>query len=309
MQRLAFSKFFSVISFLVLLSNSGFAAPGEFDFSNSVIDLGELRSGGPKKDGIPALNYPKLVSVDEADYLRDSDILVGIVLDGQARAYPIRILNWHEIINDKTDRSSFAVTWCPLTASALVFDRTIKGKVLEFGVSGLLFNSNVAMYDRTSNGLWSQLKMGALSGEYAGYNLSVIPSEISSWKDWKSRNPKTLVLSQNTGHRRNYKRDPYESYHNHSELMVPIRQPKSRIKPKQLVLGVIVHGKAKAYPMELIKTLKKPLQDRIKGHDIVIQPLSGKNAKVTDKDGNILTSVVAYWFAWRRFYLDTLVYE
>ena len=140
-----------------------------FDISNSSIPTNEILHGGPPRDGIPAISNPKHVSADQASFLRDSDRVIGIEINGEARAYSIGILNWHEIVNDRIGNQSVAITYCPLCGTGVAFDATIDGEVTEFGVSGLLYNSDVLLYDRNSESLWSQIKRQALAGDRVGH--------------------------------------------------------------------------------------------------------------------------------------------
>lgn len=293
---------------LGLLIHPVYAGLNQFDASNSVVDLQEFMSGGPSKDGIPSLDNPKFVTAREAHFLQDDDKVIGVVIDGQAKAYPIRILNWHEIVNDQISDSLIAITWCPLTRSAVIFDRKINNQPVEFGVSGLLYNSNVVMYDRHSQGLWSQLKTSGLTGKFARNQLNIVPSQVIRWKNWNRKHPETLVLSNKTGHFRNYDRDPYANYHSSEHMMFPGGTADHRLRSKALILGVKIDDVAKAYSLKKLTLLESPLYDRIGDVDIQIHSLDGGAVEVTDKDGNVLPSIVAYWFAWHAFNEETLLY-
>ncbi len=311
--RFKINRTYALIGFVLALfffPSSSQADLSEFDVSNSVVDKGMFLSGGPKKDGIPAITEPQFVAAGDVDFLKNHDLVVGIELADEARAYPIQILNWHEIVNDKIADKSVAVTWCPLTRSAVAFDRSIKEEILEFGVSGLLFNSNVVMYDRTHNGLWSQLKMGGLTGKFSSENLTTIPSQVVTWKEWRTNHPATQVLSKKTGYWRAYDVDPYESYHGSPDTMFSIKSQDQRLAAKSLVVGIKMGETVKAYPLESINKLDgKTLEDKVNGQDITIRYFDGKTAVITDKHGNVLSSVVTYWFAWSTFHQKTLVYE
>jgi len=299
----------SLFILLLLLGQLSYAGLDQFDTSNSVIDIQEFKSGGPSKDEIPSLDAPQFVSVREVDFLRDEDKVVGIIINGEAKAYPIRILNWHEVVNDQVSGQKVVVTWCPLTHSAIAFDREINGNTLEFGVSGLLYNSNVVMYDRLSNGLWSQLKMEGLTGKFAGNHLDIVPSQVSSWRNWRDRYPQTLVLSNKTGHGRDYSRDPYADYHTSKQTMFPAGILDERLQPKSLVVGIKIEDIPKAYSLEKIARSREPYFDQVGDSTIMIQALNGGAVEVSDKNGNSVPSVVAYWFAWSAFNKDTLIYE
>lgn len=148
-----------------------------------------LKGEGPRKDGIPSIDKAVFVSAKEASFLKESDYVVGVLLGKQARAYPLKILNWHEIVNDVLAGIPIAVTRCPLTKSAIVFERKVNSEVLTFGVSGLLYNSNLIFYDRSSNSLWPRLALGAVTGRFSSRNLSVIPSHVTTWRQWKKKHP------------------------------------------------------------------------------------------------------------------------
>ena len=136
-----------------------------FNLDNSSIPIEQIRQGGPPKDGIPALTNPKFVSVSEVDFLNDQDKIIGVSINGKHKAYPIKILNYHEIVNDYLGKSPIVITYCPLCGSGIVFSAIIDSQILHFGVSGLLYNSDVLMYDKETNSLWSQLMMQAVSGD------------------------------------------------------------------------------------------------------------------------------------------------
>ena len=221
----------------VIFSKTSFAEISDFDLSNSQVELDDFLSGGPTKDGIPALSRPKFITADQTS-LDDHTFVIGITLNGESKAYPLDILNWHEIVNDDIAETPIAVTWCPLTKSGIVFDRRIEGKSVEYGVSGLLYNSNVVMYDRSHQGLWSQLNMSGLTGKYAGKDLELVASVVMTWGQWVKDHPRTLVLSPKTGYLRDYRRDPYDHYHRSQEVMFPVGKPDHRLPLKSMVIGI-----------------------------------------------------------------------
>jgi hypothetical protein len=180
-----------------------------FDLSNSILPPEQIISGGPPRDGIPAISDPRLIAADQVDYLKPTDRVVGISLKGQSRAYPIAILNWHEIVNDEIDGRRLAITYCPLCGTAVAFDATIDGSPTDFGVSGLLYNNDVLLYDRETESLWSQIMSEAISGERVGTKLIMLPLSHTTWRDWLAKHPDTLVLSEDTGYSRDYQRNPY----------------------------------------------------------------------------------------------------
>ena len=156
------------LGFLAIYFTVSAGTKNGFDVSNSSISADEILGGGPPKDGIPALSNPELINAVDATYLQPNDRIIGIEIDGIARAYPISILNWHEIVNDQINNQQFAVTYCPLCGTGVAFSSNVAGEVTEFGVSGLLYNSDVLLYDRNTESLWSQIMAEAVAGKLVG---------------------------------------------------------------------------------------------------------------------------------------------
>ncbi len=181
------------------------------DFAVRSIDLAEVFSGGPPRDGIPPIDEPRTVSVAEAsEHLSDVDPVVGVVIGGEARAYPLRVLIWHEIANDTVAGVPVAVTYCPLCNTAIVFDRRVAGRVLDFGTTGRLRNSDLLMYDRQTETWWQQFLGEAIIGELTGTLLDMIPARLESFADFRARAPRGTVLVGD--HARRYGYTPYEGY-------------------------------------------------------------------------------------------------
>jgi len=189
--------------FRVALASWVFVFLSGFDTSRHSIPVDEIFSGGPKKDGIPALSQPEFVAANKADiFMKDDDRVLGLARNGQVKAYPVKILNWHEIVNDTIGKQGVVVTFCPLCGTGMVFDGKINGKNLTFGVSGLLYQSDMLLYDRATDSLWSQIKGEAVTGPLMGARLKLLSSTQTTWAQWKKNHPETLVLSQKTGYKR-----------------------------------------------------------------------------------------------------------
>jgi hypothetical protein len=177
------------------------------------IDYEKVLSGGPPRDGIPSIDHPQFVNQDEAQtWLADNEPVIALEIDRDARAYPLQILTWHEIVNDTVGGLPVSVTFCPLCNSALVFERTVGGEVLEFGTSGLLRNSDLIMYDRTTESLWQQFTGEAIVGDLVGTQLTLVPAQLIGFGDFRAAYPQGLVLSRETGFARNYGTNPYVGY-------------------------------------------------------------------------------------------------
>ena len=172
---------------------------------------------------------------------------MGLEIDGDARAYPLDILVWHEIVNDVVGGVPVAVTYCPLCYTSQVFERTIGGSVVEFGTSGKLYNSNLVMYDRLTGTYWSQALGAAIKGDLAGARLAMIPFDVMTWGDWLKLHPDSLVLSTDTGYVRAYGADPYEGYYTSQRVMFPVENQNDAMHPKEVIFGLESDGVHKAY--------------------------------------------------------------
>ncbi len=305
-----YAVFAVALSFLVaFFSGPATAANAQtmngFDLSGATVERSEILSGGPGRDGIPSIDDPKFVAAGEVDYLLDDDMVIGVVRGNDARAYPLRILVWHEIVNDLIGGEALAVTYCPLCGTVMVFDRRAGGTTRTFGVSGLLYRSDVLMYDRETESLWSQLAMEAVSGPAVGTKLEWMPSEQSTWKAWRGKYPGGRVLSTDTGHRRNYAARAYASYFDSDRTMFPVPRNRTELKEKAWVVGIIVNGQAKAYPVDLLSA-KKAVRDTVGGVKIAVRYDPEKqHLKVTGPEGDDIPSLTAFWFAWQAFYPET----
>lgn len=231
------------------------------NFEKKSIDLDELMSGGPPKDGIPALSMPKFVSIDEAsEWLNHKEPVVSVELNGEAKAYPSQILMYHELANDEVGDIPVLVTFCPLCYSSLVYDRRVKGTTKFFGVSGLLRNSNMVMYDQRTHSFWQELTGEAIVGAFTGTELEVFPSQIISFKQFTEAYPDGKVLSRETGHDRNYGSNPYAGYDDASEIPFLFKgEIDDRVKPKEKLI-VIKGENPKAYTYSYSKK-KKVIND------------------------------------------------
>jgi Protein of unknown function (DUF3179) len=232
-----------------------FAGDWKTDFSKHTVPLAGFVSGGPGKDGIPALDRPRFESVAEADrWIEDKEPVIELVIADEARAYPLQILTWHEIVNDELGGRPVAVTFCPLCNTALVFDRRVDGRLLDFGTTGYLRNSDLVMYDRQTESWWQQFGGDAVIGELAGEELEQVPAAIVAWREFADRHPGARVLSRETGFPRPYGRNPYSGYDDvGSPPFVPTENSDDdRLQPKERVVYVERKGKAAAVPFSVL---------------------------------------------------------
>lgn len=204
------------------------------------VPLDKIVNDGPPPDGIPSIDSPKFQSVQEADeILQDSELVLGLNINGDIRTYPLQILVWHEIVNDVVGDKPVAVTYCLLCFTNQVFNRTLSdGSVVEFGTSGKLYNSNLVKYDRTNNSLWSQALGEGIVGDYSGVKLEKILFDIAYWKEWKKLYPESKVLSRDTGSVRPYGADPYGDYYSNDLILFPVVNDDKRLGLKEIIIGL-----------------------------------------------------------------------
>lgn len=272
-------------------------------------DLSKLKQGCPVKDCIPAIDNPKFISATEAEQKReiqDADVVFAISHKGINRAYPQRILNWHEIVNDSVAGDQIIVTFCPLCGTAIGFERPSD---TTFGVSGKLVNSNLVMYDRKTQTLWQQLGGEAIVGELVGQKLKQFPVDTLLWKDWKKLHPDTEVLSQDTGYSRDYSSYPYGTYESDRSIYFPAEGANdSRLHPKAIVWGIEINGKFKAYDDKKLSQVGI-LKDTLAGVNLEIDRNKEGQVKFTKADGNQIIPDRAMWFAWVSFHPESELYK
>jgi hypothetical protein len=192
----------------------------------------------------------------------------------------------------------------------VVYSRKIDDKVYTFGISGRLYKSNVLLYDHQTESLWSQLMEVAIAGPMAGTRVQKLESKRTSWKAWRKENPHTLVLSTDTGHKRDYTVDPYEGYYRTLGIWFPVGDVRKDLSPKEMVLGIEIHGKAKAYALSVLKKNPGILRDYVAGKPVQIEVSSeGEIVEVRDSTGKSIPVIFSYWFAWQAFHPETLVYS
>lgn len=297
--------------FFVSATNSSLGFSGTvingFVIDDPLVPESLIFHGGPPRDGIPPIDRPLFTDSKDLDH---SMHVVGVYYNGVAKAYPIAILNYHEIVNDVFLDEPISVTYCPLCGTALAFKGRYGNEQTTFGVSGLLFDSDLLMYDRKTESLWSQIEGRAINGPAKGLSLEALPVMHLSLGEWLSRYPKSMVLSQETGHRRDYSRTPYGNYEHSQKIYFPVRYEDKRFHPKERVLGMKVGEKTKAYPFSELSKLNMQLKDEINGESIVVQfDQKTGTAFATDKKGKVLQSLTSFWFAWYTFHPETEVFQ
>lgn len=245
------------------------------DFSHHAVPLSELDPGGPPRDGIPAIDAPRFAVAAEVDWLTEDAPVIVVEVADDARAYPLEILIWHEIVNDTIAGLPVAVTFCPLCNASLAFERTVDGRVLDFGTTGWLRMSDLVMYDRQTHSFWQQLGGEAIVGELTGSTLTEIPSRIVGFGDFRAAHGDGPVLSRKTGYRRSYGRNPYVGYDSIGDNPL-LAVPDGRLAPMQRVLAVRGDGWQRIYPFSLFRE-RALIQDDAHGTPLLV--LGGRGVR------------------------------
>ncbi|MQC27241.1 MAG: DUF3179 domain-containing protein [Chloroflexi bacterium] len=249
-------------------------SPGEFstDFSIHTIPYDQVLSGGPPKDGIPAIDNPSYETVSQADqWLQPNEPVIQVQVGELARAYPIQVLMWHEIANDQLGGLPLTVTFCPLCNTAIIFERALGDRVLDFGTTGRLRFSNLIMYDRQTETWWQQANGEAVAGELTGEQLAFYPGLIVAWQDFKAAFPDGDVLSRETGFFRDYGRNPYVGYDNVNSSPFLFRGPATpnEMPPMTRVLTIESGGEAIAFTYDILSEVSV-VNEAIDGQPIAI---------------------------------------
>lgn len=288
------------------------------DFAKTAIDFGEIASGGPSKDGIPAIDNPKFEPIAAIKTLGEEEPVISVTIGGETRAYPLQILIWHEIVNDQIGTVPITVTYCPLCNSAVVFDRRLKGKTLSFGTTGKLRRSDLVMYDRQTESWWQQFTGEAIVGELTGEKLAFLPSRIESFARFREHAPKGSVLVPNSPRMRAYGRNPYAGYDGSQFPFLYRGDLPEKVAPLERVVSV---GK-EAWSLKLLRERRKVVvgdliltwepgqnsaldAERIRdGHDV-------GNVTVQRKTATGLEDVVhdiGFAFAYHAFHPDGVIH-
>ena len=265
-----------------MVQNTGQGQDGEW-----LIPRGEVRDGGPGKDGIPALENPAFINMDNADYMQNDDLVTLARVGNEVRVYPHRILNWHEIVNDAIGSQNITVSFCPLTGSSIGLNRelTINGSktVTTFGVSGLLYNNNLILYDRATDSYWSQMRNQCVSGALIGTTPENVPLLETTFRTARTMYPDARILSDNTGiyGSSQYAIYPYGDYRTNNDfLLFDVKPDDNRLPRKERVLGVVVGDAARAYPFSTFNPDTQIAHDQLGGKELVIIGNQKKNILV-----------------------------
>ncbi len=261
------------------------------------IPFDKILNGGPGKDGIPAINAPKFVSIANASsFIKDDFFGMTVTVGKTTIFYPYNIMVWHEIVNHSIEGKALVVTFCPLCGSAMVFDATVDGRVLKFGVSGKLYESNLLMYDTETESLWSQIIGKAVVGEKTGTKLTIYDSQVSTFQEFKRRYPEGQVLSKDTGFTRDYSFYPYGDYDTNEQIIFPISINDTRLPAKEIMYIVDVGEISVAFKFNDLKPGVKATVD-VGGKKIIAENKDGE-IEVTGSTGEVFPGFHAMWFSW-----------
>ncbi|TYA74521.1 DUF3179 domain-containing protein [Seonamhaeicola marinus] len=338
--------------FLLFLSCSTTNNTNDFDLPQSssewLIPFNEIKDGGPGKDGIPSIDNPQFSNVNDINNLSDNDLVVGIINNGEIKAYPHIILDWHEVVNDNIGGEAITINYCPLTGTAFGWKSLVNGSSSTFGVSGLLYNANLILYDRKTDSNWSQMALQCVNGE----SINQIPNTVqvieTNWLTWKTIYPNSKVLNTNTGFSRNYGTSPYGDYaSNNARFIFTPGLINNDLPNKERVYAIINNEKSRAYQFSKFvngKTVKESFEGKeylVVGNENLIHAFELNTNQTnlefefsfngtsffTDNEGNEwsifgealsgprigetlkpATSVVSYWFAISNFYINPSIY-
>jgi hypothetical protein len=289
------------------------ATEDDIIYAEWLIPVSEVSDGGPGYDGIPSIDNPRFADPNSQAYLNDDDLIIGIKIGDEIRGYPHPILDWHEIVNDGINSSYFSITYCPLTGSGIAWDRRVDGNITTFGVSGLLYNSNLIPYDRSTKSNYSQMLLSGVNGQRMREKIITYHTIETSFKTWKDLFPDAKILSSNTGYDRRYGVYPYDNYKTTEGLIFPVNRYDDRLHRKARVLGILMGNKAAAFEissfssgddMKMLKTIVKrnslvlignslkniltafyPILDNDKNVELNLTG-KGSNFNITDQYGN-----------------------
>lgn len=293
-------------------SESSSNTPGEQAFSRlglltdtsvGSIDQEKIFSGGPGKDGIPAISNPTFTTVEEAKgNIADTTQGILVEFEGEKRYYPYSILVWHEIVNDSIGDTHFSATFCPLCGSGIVFDRQIGEDIFSFGVSGLLFESNLLMYDTFTESLWSQARGETVVGELTGTKLEILPMQLISFQEVQDNHPDAQVLSTNTGYIRDYRGNPYSGYEEQDNTFFPISVQDNRFFSKEIMYVIPFEEQSIVFRKDALE--EGATETFTFGANTLV--VSKKNSEINASiNGNAVPGYFEMWFSWAQHHQES----
>jgi hypothetical protein len=240
------------------------------EYANWVIPKNEIKIRGDEKDFIPSIDNSSFIPVYSADHVSSGDLVLGISIKGEYRAYPVSIMNYHEVINEDFASGEIMISYCPLTGSSAAWSRNLQGMSSSFGISKFVYNSNHLLYDRISNGHWLPLMYKCVNGELEGFETDLFNIIETTWENWKTTFPGSKVLLPPSGSSFTYSIDPYNDYRNSDTLYYSVNPLNVMLPPKEKVHGIIVNKRMKAYRHISFGNSTTIFYDNFQGLSIVV---------------------------------------
>jgi len=284
------------------------AAPKHYGFQieGALVSPGSIVAGGPGRDGIRSVDEPEFATLEDATWMVDDTPVLGVRVGGEARAYPVHLLEYHQIVNDTLGGVPIAVTYDPLTATHRVFKRELDGSTLSFGVSGLLYNSGFLMYDRQSESLWSQFEGRAIAGPLAGRKLESIRVSQPLAGAWAEAHPDSKVLARPDMYHIDYRYSPFAQYTIRDSIPFPVNAENDRYHPKRLVVGLVADGVSAAILDSAVMKAGGSIDLEFEGRPVRVS-YDRDNAVFSWEVPDDVQVTESYWFAWKAFHPDTRV--
>ncbi len=279
----------------------------EFKFQDSSkrsIELAELNQGCPKIDCIPSIDNPTYDAISAVSFLHDDDVMMLVDYNGVQKAYPRKIMQSHEIVNDYFDGKPVAMTYCPLCGTSVAFEPIINGERVEFGVSGVLHNSDLVMYDRKTRSLWGQLTGRSIVGSQSGQRLKSISAALMTWQQLKENYPQSQVLLPPTEGTEEYDNFHYQKYTESDKLMFPVSLTDARLATKKWVYGIEIDDSFVAFEEEYLKD-NTPIVESYGKHILVVTYKNGSATAIDKRTNEQFNVIRSYWFAWFAFHPET----
>lgn len=274
------------------------------DSSKRSIELSELTQGCPAVDCIPAIDNPKFGGIDSITFIHDEDVMMLVDYNGVQKAYPRKIMQTHEIVNDHFDGKPLAMTYCPLCGTSVAFVPIIDGERVEFGVSGVLHNSDLVMYDRKTRSLWGQITGRAIVGPKTGDRLKTVSVGLMTWKELKAEFGQSQILLPPTDKHEKYKNFHYQKYTESEKIMFPVAAEDARLANKQVVYGIEIDDQYIAFEEKYLKK-RSPMVESFGKYTLQVSYQNGKVLAVDKKSGQQFNVLRVYWFAWFAFHPET----
>jgi len=299
---------------LLLALASGWAVPGAaterngFPLDGARVPVGEIVEGGPPRDGIPAVDEPHWSPPEQAHWVAAPNPVLGVALREEAHTYPEHLIERHQVVNDRIGGQKVVVTYDPLAGAPRAYRSTVKGRTLHFGVAGLIFNHSFLLYDHETESLWVQFTGEAIAGPLAGARLTPLRIRRETFASWLTRYPRASVLDRPMPRKIDYRHSPFIRYITEDRAIFPVRAEDHRFHQKEMVLGVVVNGRARAYLGSLATAAGGSVEDEFQGRKIrLIYETNSATFRYDVPDD--VEVAEAYWLAWKAFHPDTEVWH